>query len=232
MKGDIHLSDQEKHWLSALEEIHVKDDCLIIMAGGKYDFTCKCWNPESYQKVVDHFKGKITFVQCGLESHWHLKLKNVINFIGKTDLRQFIRLVYHSSGVVCPVTFAMHAAAAVPVKENVGRLKNRPCVVIAGGREPANWEAYPHHRFLSTNGCLDCCDQGGCWKSRCQKVNDGDEKDKDENLCLLPVLLENQDISIPKCMDMITANDVIRAIELYYDGGFIKYGSSVFGNNE
>ena len=41
-------------------------------------------------------------------------------------------------------------------------------MVVAGGREPAQWEAYPHHQFISTNGALRCCEQGGCWKSRCQ----------------------------------------------------------------
>ena len=88
--------------------------------------------------------------------------------------------------------------------------------MIAGGREPPNWEAYPHHQFLHTNGALPCCDNGGCWKSRCQVIEDGD--DKDEDLCPLPVQVA-EGLSIPKCMDMITADDVIRAVEIYYAGG-------------
>ena len=44
--------------------------------------------------------------------------------------RQFARLMYHASGVVCPVTFAMHLAAAIQVKP--GRPRNRACVVVAG----------------------------------------------------------------------------------------------------
>jgi len=225
-KGDIHISDLEKSWMSQVEELGINDKFWIIMAGGKYDFTAKWWNPENYQKVVDHFKGKLLFVQCGESGHFHPKLNNVLDFIGKTNTRQFIRLVYHSSGVLCPVTFAMHAAVAIETKPN--QLKNRPCVVIAGGREPTQWEAYPHHRYLHTLGSLPCCDNGGCWKSRCMKVGDGDDKDEKE-LCLYPVEMqlkvlmpnkkEQENLYIPKCMDMIKVNHVIEAIESYYPNG-------------
>lgn len=222
-KGDIHISEEEKSWMSQVEEMGVKDDFWIIMAGGKYDFTAKWWSPSFYQQVVDYFKGKITFVRCGELNHWHPPLQNVVNLLGTTDLRQFIRLIYHSVGVLSPVTFAMHAAAAIECKNGN---KNRACVVIAGGREPSQWEKYPNHRFLETSGCLDCCDNGGCWKSRCNKVGDGDSKDKDEELCFYPVRVRGQ-IKIPKCMFMIKPKDVIRSIEMYYEGGLLKYGSTL-----
>jgi ADP-heptose:LPS heptosyltransferase len=225
-KGDVHLSDQEKSWLSQAEELKVREDFWIVMAGGKFDFTAKWWNPKFWQKVVDHFRGKITFVQCGELAHWHPPLKGVINLIGKTDIRQFVRLVYHSVGVLCPVTLAMHLAAAVPTKP--GRPLNRACVVVAGGREPSQWEAYPHHQFLHTNGALRCCDNGGCWKSRCQKVGDGDEKDSN-GLCVDPVKISDE-LSIPKCMNMIKPHDVIRAIERYYDGGALKFNRDLATN--
>lgn len=218
--GDIHLSKDELNDKDWARRVHgLEDGFWIMLAGGKYDFTAKWWDPACYQAVVDHFQGKIQFAQCGEPSHWHPPLDNVVNLIGKTNLREFIRLIYHSSGVVCPITFAMHAAAAIPMKTIPPQ--NRPCVVIAGGREPAQWEQYPHHRFLSTNGALDCCDNGGCWKSRCQKVGDGDEKDV-KDLCIYPVQLNNK-LSIPKCMQMISHHDVINAIDMYYKGGVLKY---------
>jgi hypothetical protein len=113
----------------------------------------------------------------------------------------------------------MHAAAAIPMKREVP--KNRPCVVIAGGREPTQWEAYPHHRYLSTCGALPCCDNGGCWVSRCQEIGDGDEKDK-KNLCSKPVQLTPK-LRIPKCMYMIKPKHVIDAIEMHYEGGVLEY---------
>lgn len=221
-RGDIHLSPQEKSWMSQVEEAAIgwKEEFWILMAGGKYDFTAKWWDPGRYQEVVDHFAGRIQFVQCGEVNHFHPRLNGVIDLVGKTDIRQFTRLMYHASGVICPVTFAMHLAAAVEVKP--GRPKNRACVVVAGGREPSQWEKYPHHRFLETNGALMCCDNGGCWKSRCQPVGDGDEKDKPENLCVEPVRI-SRTVVLPRCLDMIGAHDVIRAVELYYQGGALNY---------
>lgn len=228
-KGEIFLSDEEKIWMSQIEEIGVKNKFWIMMAGGKYDYTAKWWNPLEYQKVVDHFKNKITFVQCGERSHFHPKLNNTINLIGKTGTRQFIRLMYHSIGVVCPVTFAMHLSVAVESKFGI---QNRPTVVIAGGREPTSWEAYPNHRFLSLSGALKCCADGGCWKSRCTKVGDKDDKEN-ENLCEFPIQINfdiknpeenfSKKLLIPKCMDMIKANNVIESIESYYIGGILEY---------
>jgi ADP-heptose:LPS heptosyltransferase len=228
--GDIHLSAREMSWMSQVEEepIGWHGDFWILIAGGKYDFTAKWWDPSRYQRVVDHFAGRIRFVQCGEADHFHPRLRGVIDLVGKTDIRQFVRLMYHASGVFCPVTFAMHLAAAVEVKP--GRPKNRACVVVAGGREPSQWEKYPHHRFLETNGALFCCDNGGCWKSRCQPVGDGDEKDLPENRCLLPVAVA-PDLAIPRCLDMVSAEDVIRAVELYYDGGALAYVPAPFAND-
>jgi len=214
--GDIYLADVEKRWMSQVEELGYRGRFWIMMAGGKFDFTAKWWNPAFYQQVVDHFRGRIQFVQCGERSHWHPALQGVINLIGKTDIRQFVRLMYHADGVVCPVTFAMHLAAAVESKP--GQPFHRPCVVLAGGREPAQWEAYPHHQFLSTNGMLPCCENGGCWKSRCQPVGDGDAKDRD--LCEAPVEV-SPTLQIARCMNMLTPADVIRRIELYYEGGLL-----------
>ena len=217
-KGDIHISDLEKSWMSQVEEFGIRDNFWIMMAGGKFDFTAKWWNPAWYQRIVDHFRGRILFVQCGEEQHWHPRRNHALNLVGKTDARQFVRLMYHADGVVCPVTFAMHLAAAVETKP--GKPLNRACVVIAGGREPVQWEAYPHHQFLSTNGALNCCDNGGCWKSRCQPMGDSDSKDND--LCIYPHRVSTE-LQIPKCMAMITPDDVIRRIELYYEGGALKY---------
>ena len=210
-KGDIHLSAKEKSWMSQVEEIEgIGARFWIIVSGGKSDFTAKWWDPLRAQQVVDHFQGRIRFVQCGEAGHHHPKLRNVVDFVGKTGLRQMIRLMYHADGVICPVTMFMHLAAAVETKP--GRPKNRPCVVVAGGREPSHWEAYPHHQFLHTMGALSCCDHGGCWKSRVEPLGDGSEKD--QSLCLMPVTLPSGR-KLPRCLDMITAADVIRAVENY-----------------
>ena len=239
-KGDIHLSPDELNWMSQVQEI-TRDPVpyWIIVAGGKRDFTIKWWAHDRFQEVVDYFRDKILFVQVGEEGHVHAALNGVLDLRGKTDLRQLVRLVHHSQGVLCPVTLLMHLAAAVRTRP--GSPQNRPCVVVAGGREPSHWVAYTHHQFLHTNGSLWCCDNGGCWKARTTPLNDGDEKDRREHLCVnvLPRDSEKppQDTArnalaygldvwptlLPRCMSLLTATDVIRHVELYFQGGTIQY---------
>jgi len=116
-KGDIHLRPEEKEWVSQVQEITGQQMRFwIIVSGGKRDFTNKLWDPARFQKVVDHFRGEITFVQVGEEQHNHPPLDGVINLLGKTDLRQMVRLMYHADGVVCGTSFPMHLAAAVETK--------------------------------------------------------------------------------------------------------------------
>ena len=254
-KGDIHLSPKEKSWMSQVQEVtRVPVPFWIVAAGGKYDFTAKWWAHERWQAVVDHFRGRILFVQVGENGHHHPALRGVLDLRGKTDLRQLVRLVHHAQGVLCPVTLLMHLAAAVPVREEGVRrqgsgVRNRPCVVVAGGREPAQWEAYPHHQYIHTNGALRCCDNGGCWKARVVPLGDGDAKDA--SLCVDVVELATgrrkrgdewmvmgewsaaspstnhsspfTTTHLPRCLDLITSEKVSQSVQLYFDGGAVRF---------
>ncbi|HEY2112261.1 MAG TPA: glycosyltransferase family 9 protein [Dongiaceae bacterium] len=214
-KGDIHLSPRETAWMSQVQEITRREvPYWLVVSGGKFDYTTKWWDPARYQAVVDAYAGRLLFVQVGEAHHHHPPLRGVINLVGRTDLRQLVRLVHHAAGVLTPVSLLMHLAAAVATK--AGGPPNRPCVVVAGGREPAQWEAYPHHQFIHTNGALRCCDNGGCWKSRVRPLLDGDDKDRPKNLCIDVVG------DLPRCLDLIDADEVIRRIDLYLRGGVAR----------
>lgn len=223
--GDVHFSPEELSWISMIHQHFTGADTpfWLICTGGKTDYTAKWWIAEYAQQVVDHFtdpKHKIQFVQFGAigAGHSHLPLTNVINLLGKTDLRMLMRLAYHADGVICPVTFMMHMAAACPQKP--GKPKRKACVVTAGGREPSNFTCYTNHQYLHTNGALKCCDNGGCWKSRISPLGDGDRKDNE--LCVDPVTYNGR--LVQRCMrDCVTAEDTIRAVTKYYDGGCLKY---------
>ncbi len=213
-KGDIHLSDAEKSWFARVEG--ERGECRpfwLLASGGKFDYTIKWWSHDRYQQVVDYFRGRIEFVQVGEAGHHHPPLRGVVDLRGQTSLRELVRLMYHAEGAISAVSLLMHLAAAVEVRP--GRPKNRACVVIAGGREPPHWTAYPHHQFIHTVGALWCCDDGGCWKSRTRPLGDGDHKDAPGELCVDPVG------ELPRCMDMITAEEVARRIETYVAGGVV-----------
>jgi ADP-heptose:LPS heptosyltransferase len=213
-KGDIHLSANERLMPDKFVSLNlIAAPFWLIVAGGKFDFTTKWWAPDRYQSVVDHFQGRIRFVQVGEVGHHHPPLKGVVDLRGQTTLRELIRLVHHAQGVLCPVTLLMHLAAAVPTQNPLFPL--RPCVVVAGGREPPHWEAYPAHQFIHTVGMLECCRDGGCWRSRVLPIGDGDEKD-------FVGLCANVVGSLPRCMDMITAEHVISRIDGYFQGGTLS----------
>jgi hypothetical protein len=220
--ADIHFSPEESAWISMVHQHFTGCDTpfWLICTGGKKDYTAKWWIPEYAQEVVDYFKDKIQFAQFGAEgpNHEHPPLRGVINLVGQTDIRMFMRLMYHASGVVCPVTFAMHLAAAIPAKP--GFPLRKPCVVTAGGREPSLFTAYTNHVYLHANGQMPCCYSGGCWKSRTVPLNDGDEKDS--SLCIDTILYRNR--TVQRCMhDLVRPADVIRAIERYHQGGVLEY---------
>ena len=213
-KGDIHVSAAEKEWFARVEREHGANTPFWLLAsGGKYDYTIKWWDHARYQRVVDHFRGRIEFVQVGEDGHHHPPLRGVVDLRGRTRLRQLVLLMYHAQGAVSAVSLLMHLAAAVETAPGMPR--NRPCVVIAGGREPPHFTAYPYHQYIHTVGALRCCDHGGCWKSRTLPLGDGDSKD--DELCVDVVG------SLPRCMDMITADEVIHRIEWYFRGGAVEY---------
>lgn len=205
--GDIHLSKEEINSPNPFQKPY-----WLIVSGGKKDFTNKWWDWKRYQKVVDELKGRVNFVQVGKLNinNEHPELDGCINMLNQTSVRELINLVYHAEGILCGVTSLMHLAAAVPTKTE----KPRACVVVAGAREETSWEAYPWHQYIHRQGTLPCCYRGGCWKSRIKPREDVPNEKHDNSLCELPIEIEEGRF-IPKCMDMISANDVLVAIEHY-----------------
>lgn len=214
-RGDLYISQEEKDWFREIEGREGASlPFWLFASGGKFDFTAKWWAADRYQQVVDHFRGRIQFVQVGEDHHHHPAIDGVVDLRGQTTLRQLVRLMYHAQGSISAVSLLMHLAAAVEVKP--GMPLNRPCVVVAGGREPPHFTAYPHHQFIHTVGALRCCDNGGCWKSRTLPLGDGDVNDRPDALCVDVVG------ALPRCMDLITPQDVITRIEYYFRGGALQ----------
>jgi hypothetical protein len=195
----LYISNREKTWMDQVQETTgLKRKFWVINAGTKSDFTAKQY--PFYQEVVDRLQGKILFVQIGKKEHLHRPLRGVIDLLDRTDDRQLIRLVYNSEGVFCGTTFLMHIAAGL----------QKPAVVLAGGREPRQWNTYPLGTLLSTVGSLPCCRTEACWRSRTMKLGDGGEQDG--SVCEQPVLT---DPPAPRCMAMIAPEEVCAAILRY-----------------
>lgn len=172
----------------------------VVCSGGKRDFTCKQWH--GYQEVVDRVRGRVGFIQVGDKRGDHPPLSGTAYVAGETPLRELFDLVRRSRGVLCGVSLLMHVAAAL----------EKPCIVVAGGREPVAWNAYPRQHYLHTVGELPCTTSqgvggGACWRSRVVPLGDGTVLD--QHTCLYPVE------GIPECMRRISLNSVVELILRY-----------------
>jgi hypothetical protein len=204
----IYLSDEEKKAKSLVEELTGVKKYWIINAGWKNDYTIKRWC--FFQDVVDHFKDKIMFAQIGMHKpfHNHSPLKNVVNLIDKTNIRQLMQACFHAQGGVGTITCIQHMFAAY----------QKPYIVLHGAREPLNWTQYHTQTVLSNIGKYPCAKFQSCWRSRIVPLNDGDKKDK--RCCELP-MVDHNNLPVAKCMFDIKPEQVIQAIESYYNNGVL-----------
>lgn len=186
----------------------------LVCSGGKQDLTNKLWGQHNYQNVVDILRGKVSFAQVGHRDDNHPRLEYTFDMVG-SSLRGLFDIVRRARGVLCGVSLLMHVAAAL----------GKPAIVIAGGREPVAWNAYPNQQYLHTVGVLPCTPVGGlpqentgvgrvggaCWRSRVVPLGDGTELDRDT--CQRPI------DGIPECMRMISPARVAELI-LCYDRNY------------
>ena len=196
LRPELWISDLEKSWINQVQTAFgYRGKFWVINAGYKSD----CWLKyyPFWKEVAKLLKDKIQLVQVGHEDHIHPNLEDegVLNLIGKTDLRELIRLMYHAEGTIGPISFQMHVSAAFM----------QPAVVVAGGKEPVRWEYYPNHQYLAVNGCLKCARGDGCWKAK-----------KEDCVNLVG--------RYPRCYVMIKPEQVAQAVLNYYDGGYLSYG--------
>jgi hypothetical protein len=178
------------------------EDFWVICSGGKRDLTNKLWGQHNYQEIVDQLRGVVRFVQVGEMEYDHPRLRGVEYMVGKTTLRGLFGIVRRARGVLCGVSLPMHVAAAL----------ERPAIVVAGGREPVQWNAYPRQQYVHTVGALPCRSTQGhvghaCWRSRVVPLGDGTWYDRDT--CEQPVG------GLPLCMRLITPTSVAELVMRY-----------------
>jgi hypothetical protein len=224
----LYLTEEEK----ATPLLQLDKPYWVMVAGGKRDFTAKWWDKARWQQVVNRIKNKVVVVQVGGGSHIHPPLEGVHNLVARTSFRELMRLIYHSHGVMCIVTCLMHLAAAF----------NKPCVTVAGSREPWWWEAYNEesrlinmkigfpdwkppmpdlfipHRYIWNECTLPQWKEGrGCWKGR---LEGGDP--------CKHVVSTPTGLRLPYCLDQITADRVVKEFDWYYEQGILSLNQKIF----
>jgi ADP-heptose:LPS heptosyltransferase len=199
----LFLSEQELAWAPRIQELTGRriPYWLVCRPGAKDDYTVKRYPTELLQTVIDYFRGRLQFVQVGEKEHRHEPLRGTINEIGQTDLRQLIRLAYWADGILTGDSVLWHIAAAF----------NKPAVCVASGWLSKHWITYPSQTLLSKHGCLPCCREKACAKTRVVDLHDNDPKSS--TLCEFPVFGFSDPTA--KCMAMISPAEIVRAIESY-----------------
>jgi len=213
-RPDLHLDAEDRHPA-------VQKPYWVIFPGWKSDMPAKAWPAPRWQQLVDTLEQwGLHCVQTGAirKGHFNPRIAGAEDATYPSNLRQLFHLISESEGVICGITSGMHIAAAF----------NKPCVVLAGGREPWWWEAYVNgnpgfgpqslpvqvpHRFLHLQGQLDCCRNSGCnrrkvTQAQSQRVND---------VCIN--ILTRHGKPLPACMDPITPEVVLDAVLSYYLDG-------------
>lgn len=171
----------------------------IIVTGGEKGWGCKMYPTVKWQEVIDQ-NPDILFYQIGAKGDNHVRLtgKNVVDYIGKTEdrhngIRDLFKLFLNAEGSIGLVSFHMHLSGAL----------KKPCVVVAGAREPVSFTRYAGHQYIATDGTLPCA-VTACWHC-------------DIKACTNPVTVGGE--IVPKCVDMIEAEEVSRYLNRYYKGG-------------
>lgn len=203
---DLHLSKYEEERPPLVEGRY-----WLICTSASPKYSSKVWPYDRWQEVVDKLP-HITFVQIGHSSDFHPRLKgdNVIDFIGRTEdsdtgIRDLLNLFWWCDGSAGLVSMHAHIAAAF----------KKPAVVVAGAREPVRFEQYAFHQYLHNQGAMRCIGKsadGGtrssasiysCWRASIDAC-------------------PNKEGDFAKCLSLISVDDVVDAIEIYYKGGILE----------
>ncbi len=197
IRPDLHLSPAEK-------QERIVDGSYWVINTDTGPFSAKRWPVEYFQQLVDSLP-QITFVQVGLSQNNYRRLRgsNVIDLIDRTKIRELFSLVYNAAGCVSLVSSLMHVAGAF----------RKPCVVIAGGREPDTFEKYPNHRFMDNVGALPCCRDFACWHNSLDACEDHDGNHAACMMTIQPVAVREALISYHRC-------GVLKPLEL--DGAVVS----------
>jgi hypothetical protein len=138
----------------------------------------------------------------GRLQHHQVAIPGAENLLGKTSVRQLMRLIAHADAVLCHVSLPMLIASVFGVK----------CVVPAGGREnPSLFEGLGVD-YLETTERLPCSVKGGCGVFAAVPAH-AESHFPPNWLCKDPVETATGE-HVGKCMVLVTPEDVVARLRV------------------
>ena len=207
MRPDIWLTQEEYDRPPLIDGPY-----WIMIYGGEPGWPSKQYH--RWQEVIDLLKDDIKIVQLGVQGHPYPILDGVIDYVGKTQdrhtgIRDLFNIFLHSQGSLGLVSMHMHLSACF----------NNPCVVLAGGREPAWFTQYYGHQYIDTNSTMACNEVKACWACKLEGCR---------NLVTPGKIQEGHNTKqVPKCVDIIEPEDIAEGVRKYYKGGRLEYGKKI-----
>lgn len=174
----------------------------VVASGVKSDIPLKQAPPALFAAVVaataDLRWKQVGRTEPGRIKHVQRAIPGAENLLGRTDLRQLVRLVAHARVVLCHTSLPMLLAAAFRV----------PCVVLGGGREDPWYHACDGVTYLHAVGRLGCCLTAGCRAVFPRPAHAGPYPLG--TVCADPVNVG--DAWVGRCMTLFPAADVAAAV--------------------
>lgn len=175
----------------------------VVAGGSKADIATKQSPPELFREVVAKTQ-HLNWVQVGRTDGVRIKdrqwlIPYTANLLGKTSVRELMRLIAHASVVLCHTSLPMLLAAAFDV----------PCIVVGGGRESPSLFTGLGVTYLDTLGQLDCCKLQAC-KALYPIQTHSEVPYPSGTVCSDPVQTEN--VWIGRCMTLYTADQIVSAL--------------------
>ena len=192
-KPDLWMSEEEFNAPSPIDEPY-----WILTVGCEPGWPAKLWPFEYWQEVIN--TSPVRFVQAQKLGDPFPVMDGVIDYTGRTEnIRDLMKLFLHAEGSAGLVSMHMHMSAAF----------DKPCVVVAGAREPPWFTQYMGHQYIQNCGAVACSmaqngyQVGGCWKCSTEAC------DKRR---------EQYDMGEHTCMSLIRPEEVAGAIDKYSKG--------------
>ncbi len=198
-KPSIYLTEQEREPIAELPAHY-----LVMTAGYKTDCDVKGKGSHLlWADVVEYCRSVgVEVLQVGERNsaHVHDPIPGAVDLVGRTSLRQLVRLVSQAVATLSSISLLTHVSAAFDVPN-----------LCVSSRESHDFAMYRTTIPFHCIGLLSCASgeaAGGCWRNTLEPVLVNGKPRGDH--CALPVIQEDGSM-VPTCTNVVRQSGAVQA---------------------